>query len=102
MPRTGVSRAHLSSQEDEDDGPEVVIQPSPAKPRRSLKNKTSEVRHKLMEVDDHGLWLCNELFLKLDPLLKLDRFVWDVFRKIENPETMSVTQREILVNKYKR
>jgi len=55
MPRAGVSRAHLSSQEDEDDGPEVVIQPSPAKPRRSLKNKTLKVRHKLMEVDDHGL-----------------------------------------------
>ena len=55
MPRTGVSRAHLSSHDDEDDGPEVVIQPSPAKPRRSLKNKTLKVRHKLMEVDDHGL-----------------------------------------------
>ena len=100
MPRAGVSRAHLSSQEDEDDGPEVVIQPSPAKPRRSLKNKTLKVRHKLMEVDDHGLWLCNEpFFLYLDPL---GRFVWDAFQKIENPETMSETQREILVNKYKR
>ena len=63
MPRAGVSRAHLSSQEDEDDGPEVVIQPSPARPRRSLKNKTLKVRHKLMEVDDHGLWICNEIFL---------------------------------------
>ena len=62
MPRAGVSRAHLSSQEDEDDGPEVVIQPSPARPRRSLKNKTLKVRHKLMEVDDHGLLICNEIF----------------------------------------
>merc|ERR1719215_1393004 len=39
-----------------------------------------------MEVDDH------------DPL---GRFIWDAFKKVENPETMSDTQRDILVNKYK-
>ncbi|CAG5086143.1 Oidioi.mRNA.OKI2018_I69.PAR.g11122.t1.cds [Oikopleura dioica] len=86
MPRAGASRPHLSSQSDEEaNGPEVVVRPSPARPRRS-KNDTLKIRPRsFMDVDE-------------DPL---PRFIWEAFKKIEDPNTQSDTQRDILVNKYK-
>ena len=103
MPRAGASRPHLSSQSDEESNtPEVVVRPSPARPRRS-KNDTLKIRARsFMDVDEGRKKNASKktrFHRFLDPL---PRFIWEAFKKIEDPNTQSDTQRDILVNKYKR